>query len=57
MSDAELATEQERQEVLTRLRAFLDHLEELEAKWRSLPENKSSRSPSWDYCPELHTRG
>jgi uncharacterized protein (UPF0335 family) len=40
MSDEELATEQEKQEVLAKLKAFLDQIEELEAKWRDLPEEQ-----------------
>ena len=35
-----LATEQEKQEILAKLKAFLDQLEELEAKWRDLSEEQ-----------------
>jgi hypothetical protein len=45
MSDEELATEQEKQEVLAKLKAFLDQLEELEAKWRDLPEEQKLALP------------
>ena len=46
MSDEEFATEQEKQEVLAKLKAFLDpQIEELEAKWRDLPEDQKLCAP------------
>jgi hypothetical protein len=45
MGDEELATEQEKQEVLAKLKAFLDQIEELEAKWRDLPEEQKLALP------------
>ena len=45
MSDEGLATEQEKQEVLAKLKAFLDQIEELEVKWRDLPEEQELALP------------
>ena len=45
MSDEEFATEQEKQEVLAKLKAFLDQIEELEVKWRDLPEEQKLALP------------